>query len=507
LEALRRLTGVWAEVKDAISDLDRVTMLRLESDLWDWMYPSHAARGTEISPEVEREMPAFALRVLQDLVPLAKNSPAVQARLSRLAARLGVTLPVERDPLFEVFELLYPEDFGGTEPEGKAARQEALRSLAITWAREGPDGIRHVAWYEAQAERIGYSWPRGSQEVCRVIAQTVDDPRPYLRAVMDCGLGGAFASPFIERTVRERRQGWEVVAERCLDTTMYQFAAIDAILKLPDADPALVARALDRAAAWPQAVETLAMRREMPDANLRAALRHSRWEVALAAAVGEWHASRKSDMRHDFSVDWKRAITGSRADGSQIGTQFWLKVILGTDPDLALEWLRAHLRDQELLVSPLDGPFAAAVEALSREQRVELLRELHPAPTLHSLLPPLVGKDAELYRQLLARPQLRDYHLEPLGGRPDEDWSALAVAALESGHTPERVAAAAISGGSHFYAGPGVDHWQSWAEAFAALEGHARAEMREVGRHGKRTAGEELTKALLRKEQITLRGL
>jgi hypothetical protein len=506
LEGLRRIPALWERSKAAISSLDRTAMQVLESALWDWMYPSSATLGAEVPPEVEREMRAVALRVLQDLIPLAQASPGLGARLARLAAKLDATLPVELDPIFEV---LYPESYIETEPTREAARQDALRALAADWVKLGPESMAsRLAWYESEAERIGYSWPRGSQDLCRHLAESVVDPRPWFEALLECRLASTFVAPFLERLVRERREGWEQVVHRTLNLEKYQFAATDAVLQLPDAPPPLVEEALDRTAAWPTAVETLALRRKMPSATLRAALRHSRWEVGLAAAVGEWYAGREGGVRAEFLTDWREAVLRAQADSSQTHLHHWLGEILAQDPDLSLAWLRARLRDPDSTMYFVGGPYSLAVQSLRPQQRAQLLDELSPSPFLGSLLPQLVERDAELYRRLLAHSLLEEYHLAPLGGKPDDAWLALALLALDAGKSPEQVARAAVwSPGSHpLISGSGVEYWEDWMQAFRSLEDHPRAEIREVGRQGRIVVEYDLQIARSRQEQFRLHG-
>jgi hypothetical protein len=509
LDGLHRIAKLWEEVKDAIPALDRAAWRHVESALWNWMYPSNAAPYAPVPEDAGREMPVFALRVLGDLIPLAQASPGLRSRLARVAARLHASLPLELDL---VFERLYPESYVESEPAREAARQEALRELAGEWERLGPREMgERLAWYEAEAERIGYGWPRGSQQLCRRLAERVSDPRPWLEDLLDSHLASAFASPFLERLVRERLDGWERVAERCLELDAYQFEAVESILKLPGAPPSLVGKALDRAAAWPVTVDTLAARREIPGETLRAALRHPRWEAALAAAVGEWYAGKETGVRTEFLSDWKEAILRAPADSSQTELQYWLGAILAGDPDLALDWLRARLRDPgsaTYLLSILSRPFASAVEALRPGQRAQLVGEMPAVPMIRFLLPLIVRRDPELYRQLLAVVWLRDYHLAPLAGKPDDPWIELALLALEAGHLPERIAEAAVWGpGGHSFAGPGVDYWEEWARAFAALEDHPLAEVREIGRHGRQIVECDLQQARSRQEQIDLRGM
>ena len=499
LEALRQISQLWGKIKVAISSLDRTALQHLETALWDWMHPSYAVRGVAVSEEVAHEMRAFALQVLQDLIPLAQTSPGLGARLARLAAQLDASLPVELD---SEFDLLYPEDYVETEPARKAARQNALLELSDRWERLGPEEMaRHLAEYEAEAERIGYSWPRGTQDVCRFLAERVDDPLPWLDALIERGLESTFVSPFLTRLVREHRDGWEQVVDRCLDLDRYEFAAIDALLMFPNTPRPLVGKVLGRAPAW--AVEGLALRRELPPETLRAALLHPNWKLALAAAVGEWLAGNEKGVRAEFRADWRTAVLRARDEGPQ---QHWLELILARDPDLALEWLRTRLQDPNLPEYFRAGPFASAVQSLQPAQRAQLLGELPAVSILSSLLPRLVERDVKLYRQLLARPELQAYHLYPLSGKPDEGWRNLALLALEAGHSPEEIARATFWGRG-VVPGPGFGYSQAWEQTFESLEDHPRAEMREVGRYGQQIVEEQLQRARAQEEQISLHGL
>lgn len=505
LIGLRRIAAIWKEVKNAVPALDRTAWRHVESVLWEWMHPTYAARGAAVSEEAQREMPAFALEVLSDLVPLGRESPGLRARFAWLAARLNASLPIELD---RIFELLYPESYAESDPERATAHREALQELAERWAQQDPPEItRRLACYEAEAERIGYSWPRGSQELCRMLAECVADPDLWFQAIVAGHLASTFASPFLMRLVREHHDGWELVAAHCLELGEYQLAAIDALLPIPEVPSFLLRKALDRAAAWPETVETLVRRREMPRESLRAALCHPRWEVALAAAVGRWQARRNNDVPDDLHPEWREAILRARGDDYQTRLQYWLGVILAKDPDLALDWLRARLRDADLAIDLSSAHFAPVVQALRPEHRVQLLGDLPADPVLDVFLPALVGRNKELYRHLLAHCHLRDYHLVPLGGRPDESWSELALQALDAGHAPERIAEAAVRGsGGHVHDGSGVDYWAGWTQAFTAIEHHQRAEMREIGRHGIRIIEGHLQEARSRQQQIGLHG-
>lgn len=503
LQALRQITEIWADVHGSIPGLDRVAWQHLATALWDWMHPDYAARGEKVPADMAEEMPAFALRVLHDLIPLTVSSPGLRTRFAQLAARLDASLPIEQDP---IFDLLYPELYVETVPEREADRQKALQHLAGEWARLGPSEMaRLLAWYESESDRIGYSWPRGSQDLCRFLAREVEDPQPWLAAFEAGQMDGAFLAPFLERFVQERPSGWEQVVDRLLDHATAQFSAAQALLKLLHAPQHLVQKALDRAVAWPLTVDTLALRREMPTETLRAALGHPRWEVSLTAAVGEWH--KEKGARREVQKEWREALLRARSDGTRGGVQNWLGVILSRDADLALGWLRTRLRDEDLPGSFSDGPFASAAQSLRPEQRFELLGELPAVPLLRALLPRLVRRDLEMYRKLLEQDHLREYHLVPLHGKPDEPWAHLAEAALGAGFLPRQIAKATAWGSDgHSWAGPGVDYWRGWDEAFAAFESHSSPGIRSIARAGREVIVPNLRRAEGEQQRISLHG-
>lgn len=509
LEALRKLRRLWQELKAAVPTPERAGWQHIATAVWSLQVPESLAFGMPVPEDVRRELLDFAHTLLADLIPLARERAGLRAGVARLSAKLppGASLALDLDPVFERF---YPESYVESDPERESVRQEALRELAGEWSLLGPqEGSRRLAHYEAEADLIGYGWPRGTHTLCVRLAELVDNPRDWLEATEANQLASPLAVPFLERILADRGHGWEQVAEHRLEMDSSWTEAVGAILAQPEAPATLVRRALDRAAGRPDLVKRSALRREMPVTNLLAALEHPRWEVALAAAVGEWCASQQKGVRPELQASWQAAILKARVDGSRTGSEYWLAEILGRDSELALAWLLERLCDQEWEGSPLSGPLASALGAIDRGQRAEVLEALPASPISEQILPRLVGEDVELYRRLLELAPLAPYHLAPLAGKPSPPWIELALQALAAGHSPEEVAEAAVFGPwGHHWVGSGEDYAQEWVQAFTALEAHPHPGINQAARHGKRVVNDVMLKPVLaRRRRFELQGM
>jgi hypothetical protein len=512
VEILQKVVAIWDNVKDAIQDVDEASWQYLSSLLWDGLHPEYVAKRTVISEQERLVTSTFVEKALKDLAPLSTGSPGLRAGLNRLAEKLEIDLGLGQD---EVFEMLYPPQASSAElhREAQAVRGEALRKLASEWAAESPQEVAaRVAFYEQEAKRIGHSWLQNMPSFCQALAEAVDQPEEWLGAFLAKDLRYYLVSPFLDRIVGLRRAGWEAHLESCLDRGPLEGAALSLVLKLSEPPPALLDRALEKVADNVMLVNTLCLQGSVPLTTLRRLFLLPSWEVALAAAVGEWCADPQGEVQEEVRPDWRSAVLRSKTEDYEearqsVGLQYWLRGILAGNADLAFEWLQCRLKDSDLPWSFMgDSPFSAAIRNLRRAQKEELLGELQPVHILWSILPTLVDSDIELYRKLLGMELLKDYHLGPLEGLPGPAWESLAFAALDAGHAPEAVAEATF-GSSHTWAGSGVEYWEHWDQSFAAFENHSREALREVGRHGRRAVQAWLLHEQEHQKKLELYGL
>jgi hypothetical protein len=508
LAGLQEIGEIWADARDAIQELDHPGWLHLSQALFDWIEPSHAAMGAEIPGEELRAMNAFAAKALRDLAPLASGSPGLTSGFDQLARKLSLDLGLVQDP---VFLLLFPDPAGSAEKLREQRRSEKgrLEHLADQWAG-GPESeiARRVSFYQGEAQRVGHGWINNLLQLCRSLAERVNDPTSWLEAFLAESLPEPLLAPFLERLVAERQDDWEAALERFLIGGPLGWTATSLVLGLPNSPEALLRKALQSALQYPMLVEGMCLRKEVPLPTLRALLRSPDGGVALASAVGEWLSDPEGEVLEEVRSDWRRAILRYGENRNAMGHQYWLGIILQKDSELAFEWLERRLRDSALPNSLLgDSPFACATRALTKEQRRRFLADLRePAESLWALIPLLIDRDLDLYRALLARKDLTEYHLRPLGGDPDAMWESLAAAALDAGYEPRQIAGA-TSPSSYTFSGSGLDFWSEWAQALERYKDHSRRDLREVALLLQEQARTEIEKAKDRERDWALYGL
>jgi hypothetical protein len=510
-ECLPEIIALWDEARGGLREISSGEWPHFKNLIWEWMHPEMSCHSPDM-PAAEKEiMRVFAEKVLRDLVPLARRSIGISSGLKALAGRHGVDLTLELDPTFEV---LYPQEAPKLEERSAwdEARRAAAQSLGLEWARQNPTAVvTKLRDYEAEAQRIGRRWPRMAPLVCEEIAETVADPEQWAAEFLDGQAPADSLRPFLARSTKL----WESLVGRCLGLPEYRWLATELILEAEAPSEDLLTAALAQAEELPQIVETLCLQRRVPISSLRKLLHHPHWETALAAAVGEWCASPREEVREELHTDWRDAIFRAQTDDHTAvpqvqSLQYWLGIILAGDRELAIEWVLRQLATDRPLQVMEDEVFGQAVAVLDRSQRFRVLKALDGDVVPYHFLALLIGRDDEIYRALLESEPLRPYHLEPLHLEPleqvpDEAWMELALLAAEAGYDVEPIVEAAFGTMLPFY-GSGAQHWSRWMQAFIALEGDPRPDAKRIACRGRRMAEERVSAALAEERHRAVAG-
>jgi hypothetical protein len=504
-DQLRELETLWEEGRGVISEIDSRVWDGLQSISWDWSHPESVTPGRPLDPAARDALSATARRVLEDLAPLAEGSPGLSAGLNHLARRAGIELDLPSDP---VFELLYPPNHPrGAEPD--PATMDAVDDLAGRWSaeRQPEEAAEALVRYEDEAGRIGQHWPRLTPELCRLLAERVSDPERWAETFLDHRLSADLLRPLLEKMVAARRPRWDRILARCLQIDEQSWGAGRMVLQLSEPPVDLLKLALTKASDFPQLIETLCLRREVPLATLEALLDHPDPRVALAAAVGEWNADPEGRVTDPIRAQWREVILRSAQLGSEdlagpVDLGYWLGHILGSDSTLARDWLEVLIDRDVDLTFLTRGPVFEALNALTEADRLQILGKLQPGKFADWELPRLVNRNAAVYRRLLEIDRLKGCQLRPLGGEPDGNWPELAKLALEAGHDPLAIARAAFDP-THVFSEYSPS---AWDRSFAKLEDDLDPNLREVARHGRKLAQRDIQRSAAEQRELELEG-
>jgi len=238
-------------------------------------------------------------------------------------------------------------------------------------------------------------------------------------------------------------------------------------------------------AKYAQFVEVLCLRGQVTTNFLRRLFCHPNDGVAAAAAVGEWHADPKGEVRPEIKECWRAALIRCGSKQQRDAIRLFIREILAKDPRLAFDWLLARICEGTPLFELEDYDLDGAIPTLSPDQRLALLMAMGPNEIYvpDDFVVRLIAGDAQLYHRLLAEPSAKRLHLLALIGHPSPTWAKLAVAAMDSGYTPAIVHDAA-GGSVRSWSGEQSAYWESWRKDFEELQGSDDPRLKEVARLG-----------------------
>ena len=505
--ALRQLGEIWRRHRTVVDRLDPDLLRRVSETVETLRIPDRLTPAVLPPEEDQAAMDDLAREILLDLTPLAKDSTGMAARLQRLASRLDISLNLPKDP---DFERLFPDDSHDNPETWQRRRQErnaAVEALAKEWSHGEPVEVAtRLVELEREARWLQRQRPRLTPLLCQRLATTVANPEEWLANFANADLAGDLVIPFAER-LRDEGQPTADPFARLLDQDDLAWHVLPIILTMAHPPPQLVERALSHPQLYPNSVETLVLRSEVPIPTLLRLLEHPRREIAINAAVGEWASNPQGTIRPELSDPWREAILRSPADLPDSGTGYWLRQILAADQALSYDWLLHRRNDESLESNTHREVVRATVKALEPAARISMLDWLLPGSAAYLLVPLVVGDHLEVFRHLLSLDHLADYHLRGIGGLPNEIWAEKVRLALEREYSPRDIAHHTIWTPHHLHRGFGSQHWQEWIDAFAIFAQDTNSELAEVARHGMKIAEQKFHEAAMKKRAVELRGM
>ena len=473
-EELSELQESWNGVFDSIKALDRVAWKYLFNLVRDWAYP------TTIVPSVEAligDMQRFAGVMLSDIATIAGGHPGVLHTISDMTRQLKCELDLTLDEEFEI--LFRSRDFNEDVQTSHERQVEEVRELAVRWSSSSPAKIaRRIRELETFGAEVGITSPIHTRLLCKEIAERVQSPGEWLEAFLRDGSTPHMIAPFLHKAAETNERDWQTAAYSCLEVASLRGVALTLVLTLPAPPQPLLTAALAELEGYSNIVEWMSAAGNIPVETLASLLGHDDPEISGAAAIGEWLADPKGQIRDNLLPKWRAAIVNVNPDEYELGN------ILRADPPLAHDWLSRQIEKDSWIGWRDPSSFEQAVSVLNRAQRLSLLRSLKQKFVHQSVAVALVGDDLDLYAGFLQDDEMTAVHLFPLAGRPTGLWPERAKLAMEAGFSAEKVGWAAYASGQRWEDSESA-MWRDWEQQFATLCSHEHAGIRsaaEVGR-------------------------
>lgn len=307
-----------------------------------------------------------------------------------------------------------------------------------------------------------------------MIANDIDNPDEWFAQFVQTNLPPDTTQFFLKRALSSRTNQWSSSVRLCLNNPAYEGLAIYVLLSSADVPDDLLTEAIERSKKYPQMLETMGMRDQIPENSLRLLLNHNDEAISSTAVIGAWFATPKGEIREGIASEWKAAFL--RAEGAE----FWLGEILRSDSSLALEWVLYKIEKKTDLTHPfILKELEAAISGLNLQQRKIVLRRIDPDYEGAREIILLLASDLKVYEQILDDSLYQNYHLAPLRTHPSNGWVDKATSALSAGYSAGDVVRATVHHDSS-WVGEISDMWQGWINDFEHLRTHQDSRIRSV---------------------------
>ena len=485
---LNEVIQLWPLAREVVADSGVFPCTEMLSTLFMWLY--NGRDKPELPEETLLLRQEFAKGMLTDLAEGTRCHPGLQFRLREHVEAFDLEIDLVVDP---VFEALFPGRILGDEEE-ELLIDFVVEGLGVG-VRPSEEIVEKLAKIheEALLADIDPQRSRIAERVCRKLADTTEFPVVTTESIIHHELPDTWLSPFLFKAANERHQCWSSVMDQCLKNPKYQEIGVSIILTLPEPTSAFLEILLSHAASFLTRIHESCSLGRVPGATLQVLLKSDNPEIACTAAVGHWRAVQKGITGLVDEEVWRQAILLSvevdTAPFNYTGYEYGLREILVGDRDLAEEWLALGLEKRcRWFRLNCDGfVVQSVINAMDDSRRRKVLKGLPRVweQATHTIVRELIGRDLDLYQELLYSRDQVEYHLSPLMGKPDWAWWTMAALALDAGHSVGKVVDATLKGGIREWTGNESDMWAEWRIAFKSLQDlDSDPRIQEISRRG-----------------------
>ena len=500
----RRVSAEWETVLTLINEFRHESWDLATQLVGEWSAPESTVPGVVVADVEREEMLDFARRMFNDLSHLAVNEPALLRRLSNLAEDINCEIPADPDPDFAI---LYPvEHYDADWQEEERQQKNAVEDLAADWQTRAPtEVVQRLIAIERAASAAELSWPRFSPTFCERLSALVNTLVEYTELLIAEAACADLVHPFLLQLRDQDRPEWPAIAESMIQDDRYSGIAFMVALTSPVLPTCLNKPLLATAPIFTVLIEVDCLKGLVSAPVVQVLLGHPNPLVAFAAASGMFRGTAPipvdlCDIWHEAVLATADVVAGELRMSSSATHS--LGRILSSDGQLSLDWLMRRVGAVGFNLHAIRGsPSAHAIESLGNRQRKDLLDSSHIEKAGTDAIRLIVGNDLGLFRDLLRREELHDFHLAPLAGHPNDDWCARASITLDAGFTARDIIFATLETNKG-----GLAFWSYREKGFERLLEADDDRIRELGQEGVDFYGARRMKAELRAREEELRG-
>jgi hypothetical protein len=491
---LPRIAALWPKVLPILREADPSQQSGIANIFHEWIHPGFHGRNTPKEYEVESR--GHARQMMAEFLDAFSGNWTMHHHLYHYADKLGLLAKVHIDPIAEI--LYPPRDYSDWENEEKR-RQATAEILGSQLSDKDPIQVADLlTTIEEQARAANISYPTWGRQVCWRIAETTDRPAVWTKALFDRGAPAILLEFFLLKIAASNPSEAESWISLALERPSLQMLGVDIVLKRCVADTPIWQKASPLFKNYTGIINGCVLRKEVRSENLRSLLNHAETKVAGVVATSLWGIRDEAKVPDDLFQDWKRVIV-RHVDEHE---EHILERVFPKYPDIAYEWIAWRLEGIRDDTRPFwfgvryDRALPAAIHALTKEQKHELIDRLPKTSAVAELTRSLVGRDMELFLHLLAREELEGVRLDPLrmdfgSGLHaenvvhdfDEGWQKMAIAAMERGFSEQDIFSA-TQGSGYSWSGSMSSMYAARLAPFEKLLQNSNPRLQSVGKIG-----------------------
>jgi len=455
----------WRKIKSLLTNLSGESWRPILETLHQWTYERVELNAP--NEEQIRVLDEGARELLQDVAELSIGSPGTQADLRPMAIHLGLDINLVRDREYDILFPVEDDRRAAAWAENDARQRVAVSGLAAEYVKQNPiEVVKKVVALTKEADAASHSWPRLVDVLANDLAEQATSLTEWAEAVLAESSDASFVFPFLLSLQRKDPKTAKPILLKALKHDNHKYAAGEVILRRTFEDDELWQATVPILDNLGGVAEVLVAREQIDNETILHLLRAGGKTGLLVAESLAWKY--KGNMPIELADDWEKAIVGY---GLSDDYNFDSRLVDALQPysAVALKWLKTKVVEEPSIEFMFDNFYQVAVgliKNLTKEQRLELIRELPNTHRAERIARHLVGADRDLFEELLVNPNTKKYGLIAISGVSGLPWMGFAEVAFNAGADEPDVYAASV-GGSDSWTGPASEHYKARAVAAA----------------------------------------